>query len=131
MKKTVLIMAFIMSVIATINAQSLSKSTLCKKWYLHHYEHMWIDYKPEKNEQNDYIQFNSDMTYISVDEGKKTNGKWSFNAKEKYILMYDEKGENVKLLVEDLDDDELVFEIDNNELKGVEIHYSSIKTKEK
>jgi hypothetical protein len=127
MNKAILITAFLISIFATISAQDLNKSVLCKKWYLHHYEHMWIDYEPEEEEKNDYIQFNNNMTYISVDKGERATGKWIFNPKEKYILMYNEKGKNIKLLVEDLDNDELVFEIDHKDLKGVEIHYSSKK----
>jgi hypothetical protein len=124
MKQTILVVAVFMSIIFSATAQNLSKSRLCKKWYLSHYEHFWIDYEPETNEANDYIQFKPDMTYESVDEGKKTTGRWSFNAKEKYILMYDGKGNHIKLLVEDLDEKEFVFEIDDKELQGVEIHYS-------
>jgi len=124
MKQTILITAVFMLTIFSAAAQKISKASLCKKWYLSHYEHMWIDYEPKANEKNDYIWFKDDMTYESVDEGKKTSGKWSFNAKEKHILMYDSKGDYMKLMVEDLNEDEFVFEIDHKDLKGIEIHYS-------
>jgi uncharacterized protein YlbG (UPF0298 family) len=127
MRKLYLITAFTLLVFATTKAQNLTKSALCKKWYLHHYEYLWKKYEPETKEKNDYIYFSSDMTYISVDEGKKTTGKWSFNAKEKYILMYNEKEEKIKLEVEELNADKFVFEIDHSEMKGLEIHYSSVK----
>jgi hypothetical protein len=127
MKKIVLIIVTMISGFLTIKAQNLNKNVLCKKWYLHHYEYLWKKYEPEGKEKNDYIQFNNDMTYISVEDGKKSTGKWSFNAKDKYILMYDEKGDKVKLEVEELNTKEFVFEIDHDEMKGLEIHYSSYK----
>lgn len=127
MRKIFIVSVILCSITFSGFSQTLSKETICKKWYLHHYEHLWIDYEPEAKEKNDYIQFNTDMTYVSVDEGKKSSGKWLYSAKDKYILMYNEKGKNIKLFIEDLDSDALVFEIDDKELKGVEIHYSRTK----
>ena len=85
------------------------------------------NYDPEANEKNDYILFNDDMTYESVDEGKKSTGKWTFNAKEKYILMANKEGKKIKLEVEELNSKELVFEIDDKDMKGVDLHYSTQK----
>ncbi len=127
MKRSISITVLIVSVLFSASAQNLNKSSICKKWYMSHYEYYWIDFEPEANEKNDYILFNTNLTYESVDEGKKSTGKWSFNAKENNILMYDEKGEHLKLLVKDLDEDKFVFEIDIEEMKGVKIHYSSKK----
>jgi len=125
MKHVIFLSALFLSLSISAGAQNLSKSSLCKKWYLSHYEQRWIDFEPEAKEKNDFIYFKTDMIYESVDEGKKTTGKWSFNAKEKSILMFDQKGNYIKLLVEDLTDDEFVFEIDDKDMKGIEIHYST------
>lgn len=125
MNKKILTTAFTIAVITTANAQVLNKSTLCKKWYLHHYEYLWKKYQPEAKEKNDYVIFKADMTYVSVDEGEKSTGKWSYNAKGKYILMANQKGESLKLEVDVLNSKEFVFKIDDAELKGLEIHYSS------
>ncbi len=117
-------MAFVFTI---SNAQDLNKTALCKKWYIHHCRYMWKNYDPEANEKNDYILFNDDMTYESVDEGKKSTGKWTFNAKEKYILMANKEGKKIKLEVEELNSKELVFEIDDKDMKGVDLHYSTQK----
>ncbi len=127
MKKKVLTFVILCLIAITVFSQTLNKNTLCKKWYLHHYEHLWIDYEPEANEKNDFIQFNNDMTYVSVDIGQESSGKWSFNNKEKYILMYDTNDDYIKLLVKKLDSDAFVFEIEIKEMEGIEIHCSNTK----
>ncbi len=108
-------------------SQNLNKQTLCKKWHLEKYEIMWIDYAPEENEKNDYIQLKSDMTYISVDEGVKTTGRWTYNSEKGYFTLYDEKGEGVRFLVDELETSKMVVNIDIEELEGVDIHFSTQK----
>lgn len=127
MLKTVLttLMLFLSGIF--LFAQTLSKEALCKKWYLDHYEYLWIDYEVEENEINDYIHFFENMTYESVDEGEFSTGKWYFNSKSSFILMYDQSGESIKLLVEKLTENTFVFEIKHEELEGIDIYYSTKK----
>ncbi len=108
-------------------SQNLNKQALCKKWHLEKYEIMWIDYAPEENEKNDYIQLKSDMTYISVDVGVKTTGRWTYNNEKSYFTMYDEKGEGVRFFVDELATNKMVVNIDVKELEGVDIHFSTQK----
>jgi hypothetical protein len=128
MNKIIFISIFIAtSFLTSLNAQNISKTSLCKTWYLHHYKYVWLDYDPEEKEKNDYIQFNKNMSYVSVDEGEKSTGKWELNAKAKFILMYDEKGKNIKLKIKKVNNSEFVFTIDIKELKGIEIYYTDKK----
>lgn len=108
-------------------SQDLTEKTLCKKWDLEKYVVMWVDYEPEENEQNDYIMLKSDMTYTSIDEGILTSGKWTMHADENYFLMYDEKGEGIKFIVSELEEEKMVLSIDLEELDGVDIHFTSKK----
>jgi len=108
-------------------SQNLNKQTLCKKWHLEKYEIMWIDYAPEENEKNDYIQLKNDMTYISIDEGIKTTGRWTYNSDKNYFTMYNAKGEGVRFFVDELEIEKMVVNIDIKELEGVDIHFSTQK----
>lgn len=108
-------------------SQNLNKQSLCKKWHLEKYEIMWIDYDPEENEKNDYIQLKTDMTYISVDEGVKTIGTWIFNDDKNYFIMYNEKGEGIRFFVDKLRFEKLVVNIEIEELEDVDIHFTTLK----
>ncbi len=108
-------------------SQDLTKESLCKKWDLEKYVVMWVDYEPEENEQNDYIMLKSDMTYSSIDEGILTSGKWTMHADENYFLMYDEKGEGIKFIVSELEEEKMVLSIDLEELDGLDIHFTTKK----
>jgi len=123
MKK--IILTFVALTFLTVNgfSQTLNKKTLCKKWYLEKYEIMCIDYEPEEKEKNDYILLKSDMTYVSVDEGVKSTGKWTYNDTKNYFTMYDKKGEGLKIIVDELKSNKMVLNIDIKELDRVDIHY--------
>ncbi len=108
-------------------SQTLNKETLCKKWYLEKYEVMWVDYEPEENEKNDYIHLKTDSTYISVDEGVESTGKWTYNDVDDYFTIYDKKGEGLILIVDKLKADKMVLNIDIEEMDGVDIHYTTKK----
>ncbi len=75
MKKLILTTVLISVFAIASFSQTLNKNTLCKKWYLQKYEVMWINYKPEEKEKNDYIHLKSDMTYTTIDGGVFSNGK--------------------------------------------------------
>ena len=107
------------------------KENLCKKWYIHHYTYMWIDYAPEEKDKDDFMLFNEDMTYVSVDEGNQSTGQWSYDVKEKSIKMFNAKGESIKLLIKEWETDKLVFKIEDKELKSAVFHYSTSKRKQK
>jgi hypothetical protein len=108
-------------------SQTLNKKTLCKKWYLEKYEVMWVDYEPEEKEKNDYILLKSDMTYVGLDEGIKTSGKWTFNAAKKYFTVFNGKKEGIKFFIDELSVNKMVLNIDIKEMDGVDIHYTTKK----
>jgi hypothetical protein len=108
-------------------SQTVNKETLCKKWYLEKYEVMWVDYEPDEKEKNDYLLLKSDMTYVSLDKGIETSGKWTFNIEENYFTMFNEKGDGIKMIVDKLSINKMVFKIDIKEMDGVGIHYTATK----
>jgi hypothetical protein len=108
-------------------SQTVNKETLCKKWYLEKYEVMWVDYEPDEKEKNDYLLLKSDMTYVSLDKGIETSGKWTFNIEENYFTMFNEKGDGIKMIVDKLSINKMVFKIDIKEMDGVGIHYTTTK----
>ncbi|MCD4664217.1 MAG: hypothetical protein K8R68_03030 [Bacteroidales bacterium] len=125
MKKIVISSILLILLLGSGYSQNLNKNTLCKKWYLEKYEIMWIDYEPEEKEKNDYILLKSDMTYISVDEGVKSNGKWEYNDDKDYFIMYNHKDEGLKIFVDELKANKMVLNIDIKEMEGVDIHYTT------
>ena len=127
MKKIILTAVLLPFLYMSGFSQTLNKETLCKKWFLEKYEVMWIDYKPEEKEKNDYILLKTDMTYVSVDEGTKTFGKWTFNTEENYFTMFNDKGEGIKIVIDKLSINKMVLNIDIKEMDGVDIHYTTIK----
>jgi hypothetical protein len=108
-------------------SQTLNKETLCKKWHLEKYEVMWVDHEPDEKEKNDYILLNKDMTYVSVDEGTKTSGKWTFNTEKNHFTMYNNKGDGIKIIIDKLSINRMVLNIDIKEMDGVNIHYTTKK----
>ncbi len=123
MKRIIFTTAILFFFYATGFSQILNKKTLCKKWYLEKYEIMWIDYEPQANEKNDFIHLKTNMTYTSVDEGKMATGKWAYNQDEKYFILYDEKGEELRFFVDELKDDKMILIVDIDEMDGIYIHF--------
>jgi hypothetical protein len=58
----------ILSFSQSVNGQS--KSDFCKKWNLEGYIYWGITFSPEENEINDFLNFNENRTFNSIDEGK-------------------------------------------------------------
>jgi hypothetical protein len=105
-------------------SQTVNKETLCKKWYLEKYQVLWVDYEPDEKEKNDYILLKTDMTYVSVDEGIKTSGKWTFNTEKNYFTMFNNKRDGIKITVDKLSINKMVLNIEIKEMDGVDIHYT-------
>jgi hypothetical protein len=108
-------------------SQTLNKETLCKKWYLEKHEVIWVDYETEENEKTDYMLLKSGMTYERVDEGTKTSGKWIFNSEKNYFTMYNNKGDDIKITIDELLINSMVLNIDIKEMDGLDIHYTTKK----
>tara|TARA_B100000809_G_scaffold261450_1_gene310384 strand:+ start:21656 stop:21922 length:267 start_codon:yes stop_codon:yes gene_type:complete len=88
---------------------------------------MWVAYEPEEKEKNDSILLQNDMTYVSVNQGIKTSGKWTFNTEENYFTMFNDKGESIKFIVNKLSIHSMVLNIDSKEMDGVDIQYTTKK----
>jgi len=112
MKKILLTAVLLTLLYVSGFSQTLNKKTLCKKWYLEKY---------------DYILLKSDMTYVGLDEGVKTSGKWTFNAAKKYFTMFNAKKEGIKFIIDELSVNKMVLNIDIKEMDGVDIHYTTKK----
>ena len=123
MKKIILTLTILTAFVVAGFSQTLNKNMLCKKWYLEKYEIFWIDYEPEEKEKNDYIHLKSDMTYISIDEGEFSTGKWTYNAAKKHFILFDDKGEGLKFIVDELKDSVMTVNVDIEEMDGVDIHF--------
>jgi hypothetical protein len=124
--KKILLTSVLLTLLYTSGfSQTLNTETLCKKWYLEKYEVMWVDYEPEEKEKNDYILLKSDMTYVGLDEGVKTSGKWTFNTEKNYFTMFNDKGEGIKFFIDKLSMNKMVLNIDIKEMDGVDIHYTT------
>ncbi len=109
----------------TVFSQNISKGKLCKKWDLEKYEILSTYYPPEKNEKSDYILLKQNMTYESVSEGKFDSGKWSINVNGEYLLLFDEKGEQLKFFIKEVTINKLIAVIDHEEMNGINIHYKA------
>lgn len=108
-------------------AQTVNKKSLCKKWHLEKYVYNWIDYAPEEHEQQDYILLKKNMTYESVSEGEKSNGKWSLTENHNYFMLYDKQGNGLKFTIRELSANTLVFALDIQDMEEVDIHYTTKK----
>ncbi|WP_146052689.1 lipocalin family protein [Aquimarina sp. I32.4] len=108
-----------------MSAQILDKNVLLKKWDLDTYKIGAKKYPPSKKEKNDYIFFKKDMTFISMSEGKKESGVWMLNTNGAYIMMTNDKRETVKAHIATLTPKDLVLYFDIDEIREVEVHYSS------
>ena len=127
MKKIILTTILVSALTIAGFSQNLNKKTLCKKWYLEKYEVMWVDYEPKEKEKNDYIHLKSDMSYVSVEEGVKSSGKWTYNASKKHFTMFDKKGTGLKINVDELKANKMILNIEIKELEGLDVHYTTNK----
>lgn len=121
-KRLILIVALAFWAISGIS-QTLSKTTLCKKWHLEKYEIYWIDYAPDDNEKNDYIWLKTDMSYESIDEGEYSEGKWAYSDSDNYFILYDESDEGLKFFVQELTSGRMIVRAGIEEMDDVDIHF--------
>jgi hypothetical protein len=80
-----------------------SINDLCKpeKWYFSGYVYLGFTFSPEEEEKNDYISFNSNGTYSSLDKGKQENGTWRVNNHSTELILYKNKSNvviNIKVI---------------------------------
>ena len=126
-EKSIVTLVVLMAFTIAGFSQSLNKNTLCKKWYLEKYVVFYIKYSPDEKEKNDYILLRTDMTYICVDEGERSVGKWNYNDDENFFFLYDKSGEGLKFIVTTLKTNKMVLKVDIEEMKGVNIHFTTTK----
>jgi len=124
-----MIRIFIVSIIIfvfNLNVKGQSKTDFCEKWNLEGYIYWGITFSPEDNEKNDYLNFNENGTFNSVDEGKSENGTWKWDSNSKSLYLYNRetneplvfkvieltKAKLIILLEDDEDSIKLKFSID-------------------
>ena len=127
-KKWITSIALILiSSIYYISAQEIKKDDLIKMWDLNSYKIGDKEYPPTNKEKDDYIHFKEDMTFDSMSEKKKESGTWMLNINGGYIIMVDDKGEKTKVYITTLTTNKLVLRFDIEEIRDIEIQYSSIR----
>lgn len=85
---------FIISIIVfafSLNVKGQSKLDFCEKWDLEGYIYWGITFSPEDNEKNDYLKFNENGIFNSVDEGKAEKGTWKWVSNNKSLYLYNSK----------------------------------------
>lgn len=114
-----------------ISDGSLTVNNLSKKWKLDKYRYFIFSEKPAENERDDFIHLKSDMTFDSVSEGIREDGKWRLNASRKRIYLSKEgKAEEFVFIVESLSSDELILIIDDpsdGDAKNLKIYFKNLK----
>lgn len=87
MNRVLQISLIILAFSQSVNSQS--KSDFCKKWNLEGYIYWGITLSPEENEINDFLNFNENGTFNSIDEGKSEKGTWKWNIENNLLYLYD------------------------------------------
>ncbi|MGB0523585.1 MAG: hypothetical protein ACPGJS_11530 [Flammeovirgaceae bacterium] len=91
------------------------KEQICKKWNYSKCRILGIEYTSNKDEAGDMIQFERDMTYTLIEQGKVKEGKWSYSFEKNRILLLDQNEQVVKeLTVDKLTDSEFIYTITMN-----------------
>ena len=110
-------------------AQKINQKHLYTVWHLDKYSDDEHYYFPPTKEAEDYLSLNSDMTYVSVSEGKKDEGTWIFNANGNYIELKAQEGKKEKFYIHFLSCKSMVVTYDTDEYRIWEVHYISSKSR--
>ena len=94
MKNKILLIVFLCSsLISTSKAQTKNSfiTNLCQRWQLESIEMTATGHKfpPDKKMAQNYLQFNPDGIFISVENGTKITGKWKADEITKQIITSD------------------------------------------
>ena len=109
----------------SFSAIGQSKSDFCKRWNLQGYIYWGVTLPPEPNEKGDYIEFDENGTFKSVDEGKSETGTWKWIAGSKSLQLTDSKSKGSLILkVVALTKTKLVVLLKDEE-DGIEIKFRS------
>lgn len=111
----------------SLNVSGQSKSDFCKKWNLEGYIYWGITISPEDNEINDFLNFNENGTFSSIDEGKPEIGTWKWNTKNKSLYLYDNKSKEPLIFkVIEATKTELILLLEDDE-DSIKLKFSSAK----
>ena len=111
-----ILILFIVLFALNLSAKCQSKSGFCKKWDLEGYIYWGITFPPEDNEKDDYLNFNKNGTFSSVDEGVIENGTWKWNSNNKTLYLFNnESNEPLILKVIKLTEANLIVLLEDNE----------------
>ncbi|MGI9543816.1 MAG: hypothetical protein ACR2MX_11185 [Cyclobacteriaceae bacterium] len=92
----------------------LSEEQLSQKWILDKYQFLLYTEAPARKEKGDYLQLNSDLTFISVSEGKSDGGSWQLNKSSKSISLssHNESGDLV-FIIDSISKNQLILIIND------------------
>jgi hypothetical protein len=113
-----------------ISAQHLVPNEILNRWYLNTYVIEGDSYPPSKHEKEDYFLFMSDMSFDSKSEGKVEQGRYILNINGAYLEMVLANGEMRKAYIVSLSKTSLILKFDMEEIRGVEVHYTSFNYSE-
>jgi hypothetical protein len=122
--KIVMTSLFIMTASTNTYTHSGETDLLLHSWTLDSYVVEGKKYPPGRKEEEDYILFKEDMTYVSKSEGTEEEGTYILNTNGAYVLMIDGNGEKVKAYIISISKQSLILKYDFDEIKNIEVHYN-------
>ena len=125
LKKTSLLIIFLVSSTHYIYAQNLEKSDLFQTWYLDKYGDENDYYEVPKWEKEDYMILKDDMTFEIKTEGEIGKGTWMLNTNGTYLEIKYDSGELEKIYIIYATSRTLVLMFDIDEYREMEAHYVS------
>ncbi|TYA71953.1 lipocalin family protein [Seonamhaeicola marinus] len=120
-----IVIAVVMTILFSASgcAQETQKELLTTKWDLDAYNIKNKTYPPEPKEQDDFIQFNADNTFISKSEGNIETGNYTLNSQDDYIDFKDGTKVVLRAYIVELSTKALILKYDIGELRDIEIIY--------
>ena len=125
MNRALLISLVMMALSQSVNGQT--KSDFCKKWNLKGYIYWGITLSPEETEINDFLNFNKNGTFNSIDRGMSEKGAWEWNIENNSLYLYDDKSKEPLIFkVIEVTETELILLLQDDD-NSIKLKFSSAK----
>ncbi len=99
---------FIIVLAISPGLRAQSTTDFVKRWNIEGYIYLGMTFSPEEKEQDDYIRFFEDGTFLSMEESKVEEGSWEWKADER-SLYFREGTEFISVKVDKVKADELIL----------------------
>ncbi len=129
MKHLLLILSLFgaLSLQAQLTTDNINAGLTGKEWLITEYELFGVSEAPNPTQLNDRITFNSDMTFLIIENGKEYKGKWNNAKPVEYILCKSTLGNWTKMYkVISIGENEAVIQFKDVDLIKTNYH---LKTK--